>query len=89
MIDPNAKVDAKYLMTRIETQAGIIHQGLVITDTKDLVVLVIDGKTKKEFKPAEIAERKTLKQSSMPEGQAGTMSPAEFLDLIEYLAGLK
>jgi hypothetical protein len=36
-----------------------------------------------------IETRTVLKQSSMPEGQAATMSPAEFLDLVEYLNSLK
>ena len=40
-------------------------------------------------KVADIDDRKVLKQSSMPEGQAGTMAPVEFLDLVEYLATLK
>jgi hypothetical protein len=30
-----------------------------------------------------------LKQSSMPEGLAGTMSPNEFLDVIEFMRSLK
>jgi hypothetical protein len=30
-----------------------------------------------------------LKQSSMPEGLAATLSPNEFLDVIEYLRSLK
>jgi hypothetical protein len=38
---------------------------------------------------ADIDQRETLKQSSMPEGQVATMAPVEFLDLIEYLATLK
>jgi hypothetical protein len=37
----------------------------------------------------DIESRTVLKQSSMPEGQVAAMSPAEFLDLIEYLASLK
>ena len=35
-------------------------------------------------KAAEIEERVTLKQSSMPEGLAGTLSQNELLDVIEF-----
>ena len=51
--------------------------------------MIFDGKEKKTIKVDDIDERTVLKQSSMPEGQAAAMSPAEFLDLIEYLSTLK
>jgi putative heme-binding domain-containing protein len=88
VIDPNAEVDKKYLSTRIDTVDMKTVIGLVISETKDEVV-IFDGKEKKTVKVADIDQRQTLKQSSMPEGQVATMSAAEFLDLIEYLANLK
>jgi putative heme-binding domain-containing protein len=88
VIDPNAEVDQKYLSTRIDTLDGKTVVGLVIEDTKDHVT-IFDGKEKKTVKVADIDQRQTLKQSSMPEGQVANMAPAEFLDLIEYLATLK
>ncbi len=88
VIDPNAEVEAKYLSTRIDDLNGKTTVGLLVSETKDEIV-IFDGKAKVTIKVADIDKRATLKQSSMPDGQAGTMSPAEFLDLIEYLAGLK
>jgi putative heme-binding domain-containing protein len=88
VIDPNAEVDKKYLSTRIDTLDGKTVVGLVISETKDEVV-IFDGKEKKTVKTDNIDQRQVLKQSSMPEGQVATMSAAEFLDLIEYLATLK
>ncbi len=85
VIDPNAEVDPKYLSTRIDTVDGKTVTGLVVSETKQEVV-IFDGKEKKTIKTDDIDKRTTLKQSSMPEGLAGTMSPAEFLDLIEYLS---
>ena len=41
------------------------------------------------IKVSDIEDRKTLKQSSMPEGLAGTIAPVEFLDLIAFLASMK
>jgi hypothetical protein len=55
-----------------------------VSETPDEVV-IFDGKEQKKIPVAEIEERVKLKQSSMPEGLAGTMSPNEFLDVIEYL----
>ena len=88
IIDPNAEVDAKYLSTRVDTLDGKSVVGLLVSETKTEVV-IFDGKAKVVIKAEDIDKKTQLKQSSMPEGQAGAMAPAEFLDLLEYLGGLK
>ncbi|HEY2908835.1 MAG TPA: c-type cytochrome, partial [Gemmataceae bacterium] len=88
IIDPNAEVEQKYASTRIVTVDGKTVVGLVVSETKKEVV-IFDGKEKKTVKLDDIESRSVLKQSSMPEGQAAAMSPAEFLDLVEYLSSLK
>jgi putative heme-binding domain-containing protein len=88
IIDPNAEVDPKYLTTAILTTDGLTVTGLLVSETKDEVV-IFDGKQKRTIKTGDIDQRKTLKQSSMPEGLAATMSPVEFLDVIAFLASLK
>ena len=88
IIDPNAEVDKKYLSTRVDLLDGKSISGLVVSDTKDALV-IFDGKEKRTIKPDDIEKKTVLKQSSMPEGQAGTMAPSEFLDVVEYLSSLK
>ena len=88
IIEPNAEVDPKYLSTAIATADGRTITGLLVSETKDLVE-IFDGKEKKEIKTADIEERTTLKQSSMPEGLAATMAPVEFLDLVAFLSSLR
>ena len=88
IIDPNAEVDKKYLSTKIATDDGKFIVGLVVSETKSDVT-IFDGKEKKTIPLSKIEERTQLKQSSMPEGLAGAMAPAEFLDLMEYLDTLK
>ena len=88
VIDPNAEVDPKYQSTRIVTLDGKTITGLLVSETKKEVV-IFDGKEKKTIAVDNIDTRTVLKQSSMPEGQVTTMSPSEFLDLIEYLSSLK
>jgi putative heme-binding domain-containing protein len=88
IIDPNADVEAKYASTRIVTLDDKVIVGLVVSETKKEVV-IFDGKEKKTIAVDNIESRMVLKQSSMPEGQVATMSPAEFLDLVEYLSTLK
>ena len=88
IINPNADVDAKYMSTSIATADGKTTTGLLVSETKDEVIL-FDGKEKRTIKTADIDERKTLKQSSMPDGLVGTIAPVEFLDLIAFLSGLR
>ena len=88
IIEPNADVDKKYLSTAIATIDGKTVTGLVVSETKDLVV-IFDGKEKREIKTANIDERTALKQSSMPEGLAATMAPVEFLDIVAFLSSLR
>ena len=88
IIDPNAEVDQKFLSTRIDTVDGKSVSGLIVSEDKKAVV-IFDGKEKKTIAADDIDKRVTLKQSSMPEGQAGAMAPVEFLDLVEFLSKLK
>lgn len=88
VVEPNAEVDQKYLSTKITTDDDKLITGLLVSEN-DKEVVIFDGKDKKVIPKASIESRETLKQSSMPEGLAGTMAPTEFVDLIEYLGGLK
>ena len=88
IIDPNAQVDEKYLSTLVVTDDGRSITGLLVSESPEEVV-IFDGKEQKKIKTAEIDERMKLKQSSMPEGLAATLSPNELLDVIEYLKSLR
>jgi putative heme-binding domain-containing protein len=88
LIDPNAEVAEQYLSTAVTTQDGRAFTGLVVADTPAEIVL-FDGKEQRRIAAADIDERTTLRQSSMPEGLAGALSPNEFLDVVAYLKSLQ
>jgi putative heme-binding domain-containing protein len=88
IVDPNAQVDDKYLSTLVITDDGRSISGLLVSETPDEIV-IFDGKQQQTIKTAEIDERMKLKQSSMPEGLAATLSPNELLDVVEFLRSLK
>jgi len=88
VIDPNAEVDPKYLSTLVVTDEGKSITGLLVRET-DKELVIFDGKEQNRIPVDSIEERVQLKQSSMPEGLAGTLSPTEFLDVIEFLKSLK
>ena len=84
VIDPNAEVAEKYRSTLIVTKDGMPTAGLVIAED-DNEVQLFDGKAVRKIAKADIEERVTQQQSSMPEGAATTLAPSEFIDLMEYL----
>jgi putative heme-binding domain-containing protein len=88
IINPNAELNEKYLTTMVATAEGKIYTGLLVSETPETLV-IFDGKQQKTIPVADIDDRRTLRQSSMPEGLAGTISPVEFLDLVTFLSTLK
>jgi putative heme-binding domain-containing protein len=89
ILEPNAKIDPKYVTTNITAGDGHSLIGFVTAETADLISLKLPGGIIQEVKKADIKARESLKQSSMPEGLAAGMSAGEFIDLIEFLSSLK
>ncbi|MFM7205860.1 MAG: HEAT repeat domain-containing protein, partial [Planctomycetaceae bacterium] len=88
IVDPNAEVAEKYLSTSVLLNDGRSVVGLLVSETPEQVV-IFDGKEQRKIPVAEIDERTQLKQSSMPDGLAATLSPNEFLDVITFLKSMK
>jgi putative heme-binding domain-containing protein len=72
----------------IVTDDGRSVTGLLVKETPE-EVSIFDGKETKTIPVSEIEERGKLRQSSMPEGLAATLSANEFLDVVTYLKQLK
>lgn len=86
ILDPNAIVAPNFVTTTVETKSGETYAGFVASETADTLTLKVAGGVQQAIKLADIKKRETQKVSSMPEGLANTMSPEEFIDLIEFLA---
>lgn len=89
ILEPNLKLDPKYLTTNVETKGGDAYSGFILKETSDVLTMRIAGGIDQDIKKSEIAKRETVKQSSMPEGLASGMSPTEFIDLVEFLFSMK
>ena len=85
IIEPSKKVDPKYVTTTIITTEGKTLVGFVTKKTKDAVTLLMAEGKQATIPTGEIDEIAATNQSSMPENLASTLSPAEFLDIVEYL----
>lgn len=90
IVEPSAKMDKKYISEQIRTNDDEVVIGFVAQETDDELILSLpEGKSRTLNKKEDIADRKQALQSSMPENLGVTVAPTEFLDLIEYLTGLK
>ncbi len=89
ILEPNAKLDPKFLTTNVETKDGEAYTGFIVSETPEVLNLKIAGGLTQAIKKSDISKRDTVKQSSMPEGLAAGMSPTEFIDIVEFLNSLK
>jgi putative heme-binding domain-containing protein len=89
ILDPSAEITQGYQATILETRAGRIVTGIVKTETATAVTLLVAEGKLVVVTTGEIESRKTSKVSLMPAGLADRMTPAEFADLIAYLANLR
>jgi putative heme-binding domain-containing protein len=89
ILDSSAEITQGYHSTVIQTTAGRVFTGIVKSESPRAVTLLdADGK-QINIKARDIEARWTSKTSLMPTGLADSLSPAEFTDLIAYLASLR
>jgi putative heme-binding domain-containing protein len=89
IIEPSKKLDAKYITSTIITADGKALVGFVKEQTDDSLTLLMQEGKSETLSTDEIEEIAEMKQSSMPENLASTLAPAEFLDVVEYMSGLR
>ena len=89
IIEPSKKLDAKYITSMVITADGKALVGFVKEKTDDSLTLLMQEGKQETLATDDIDEIVEMKQSSMPENLASTLSPTEFLDVIEYLSRLR
>ncbi len=89
IIEPSKKVDPKYQTTTVITNEGKTLVGFIIKKESDSVTLLMAEGKQATIKNDDIDEQRTTNQSSMPENLASTLSPTEFLDVVEFLVSRK
>lgn len=86
LIDPSAAVAHDYQMQIIETSAGRVVTGLVVSDTK--TALTIQTVNEKIVIPVDEIERRTTSPLSiMPEGALQNLTLDQARQLLAYLMG--
>ncbi len=84
IVDPGASVAVDYRLTVATTKDGrVISGSLVESDRSGVVLRTPTGEER--LQRADLANRRTLKTSLMPEGLLQSLSEAEVIDLIAFL----
>jgi putative heme-binding domain-containing protein len=86
---PNASIAKGFRTVNLTTRDGEAVTGMLLAENAEAVeVRLADGSNRRVERGA-IASLDSPQSSSMPEGLVEAMAPREFVDLIEFLAGLK
>lgn len=86
ILKPNASISQGFSTTQIKTKDGQHYVGFITGESAGKLTLRDITGTAHQVSTDQIAERKELETSMMPEGLANALSYEEFASLITYLA---
>ncbi len=86
VFDPSLVIGTGYNATTIGTTKGKIFTGLLVENSRDRVVLKVQGGILETIPRPEVEEQKTSANSLMPEGMEKQLTPKEWADLFAYLS---
>lgn len=85
ILDPNAAADPRYINHRLETNAGIIHLGIVAAETDRNITMKKIGGENITIDKSDIKSFRSLGTSLMMEGLENSMTHQEMADLLAFL----
>ncbi|HEX3134424.1 MAG TPA: c-type cytochrome [Planctomycetota bacterium] len=86
---PSNGIEHNYATTSVTLKDGNSALGIQVSETEDDLALKAIGGIVTKYKKADIAQKSTLKTSSMPAGLQAAMTQQELVDLVEFLSSLK
>ena len=89
ILTPNAAMEPGYRIYRVEMKNGDIHEGFLMSDDKDAVVLRMPGTEDRRISRRDVTRGTFLRRSLMPEGLLDAMQPQDVSDLFAYLKTLR
>ncbi|HMF12813.1 MAG TPA: c-type cytochrome, partial [Gemmataceae bacterium] len=89
ILQPSKDVSPRYRTTLVATADGKTHQGIVIYEAVDSLILQTGPDSTVRLTNPRIAERRTLTKSLMPAGLLDKLTDGEIADLYAYLKTLR
>ena len=90
ILTPSKEIAPQFVACSIATRDGKTHTGLIVEEGAHSTITLADAEGKiTVLKRQDVEERHALATSIMPDKLADQMTPREFVDLVEFLVGLK
>jgi len=89
LLEPSLQVEPKYVNYLLETKAGIVHSGLLLERTDEIVVLRTLQNETIRVPAAEVDQLLPQSKSLMPESLLRSLTAQQAADLLEYLVTRK
>ncbi len=89
ILDPSAGISVGFETYNLQLKSGDEAFGLMVSDSADEVAIKDLKGIVTRYKKADIVSNRQLKTSIMPTGLQQAMTTQEFVDLVEFLSGLK
>jgi putative heme-binding domain-containing protein len=89
VLEPSSRIATGYQPAIVAIRGGKVLTGVVRNETRDWLELADSEAQIARIAKRDIAERRVSEVSIMPAPIVGSLSPAEFSDLISFLATLK
>ena len=86
VFDPSLVIGTGYQATTVATVKGKIFTGLLVENSKERVVLKVQGGILETIPSSDVEDLKTSANSLMPEGMEKQLTPREWADLFAYLS---
>lgn len=88
ILDPNRDISPRYRGVRVATDDGKVHEGIVIYDAVDGLILQVGPDRTVRVAGSRIESRRPALGSIMPSGLIDSRTDAEIADLYAYLSSL-
>lgn len=85
ILKPNASISQGFATVQVKTKQGNVYIGFVTAESADRLTIRNIAGIATDISTADVAERKELEYSMMPEGLANALSIEEFASLVSYL----
>jgi putative heme-binding domain-containing protein len=89
ILDPSAGISFGYEGYNVRTKDGQQLVGIISSETNDEIVMKLVGGVERRVPKASVTERRRMDVSLMPPGLERTMTEADLVHLVEYLASLR
>lgn len=89
IVKPSAKIAQGYESYLFATVDGQVIQGFIVSERAQATLIREPNGLPREIRKDDIESRTILKQSAMPDGLVGNLTPEQLADLLAYLQSLK